>query len=281
MKRRIETVLIGIMLLMALLKANSQQLDSFQNSIVTRQKLFVDSIQLNEKGHRLAQDGIHDVEVQNENNEKILKVVAFGNSTTAYRKTIEQVFAERLPGMLMKAGLPAVVYNEGIPGSHTGRLSDNNRFKIPHALDRFEKVVLDRNPDIVTICFGLNDSWFDQGKEAPRIALNQYRSNLRYMIDELEKREVRIILMTPNAIGDKFERWRYNYTAQYAEAMRGLANEYKLPLIDQWQLFEAYAAQKGNKIDDLMLDGMHPNNQWHAQWAALIANEIEKIVNSQ
>ncbi|HLU89264.1 MAG TPA: hypothetical protein VKZ51_05480, partial [Cyclobacteriaceae bacterium] len=65
-----------------------------------------------------------------------LKIVAFGNSITAERKTVDQVFAQRLPGLLAQEGVNASVINSGIGGSHTGRRSDHDLFKIQHGMDR-------------------------------------------------------------------------------------------------------------------------------------------------
>ena len=90
-----------------------------------------------------------------------LTIVAFGNSITATRKTIDKVYAQRIPALLLKKGIKANVINSGIPGSHTGHVTDNNLFKIKHALDRFESDVLAYNPDIVIIGFGTNDAHID------------------------------------------------------------------------------------------------------------------------
>ncbi|HMR18771.1 MAG TPA: GDSL-type esterase/lipase family protein, partial [Sphingobacterium sp.] len=87
-----------------------------------------------------------------------LKIVAFGNSITAVRSNVQEVFAQRLPALLKDIGIEAIVVNAGIGGSHSGRLVDNDRIKVKHALDRFESAVLDEKPDLVIIGFGHNDS---------------------------------------------------------------------------------------------------------------------------
>lgn len=63
----------------------------------------------------------------------------------------------------------------GIGGSHTGSVKDHNRFKIRHALDRFQTDVLDYNPDVVIMQFGINDSYVDEGGDGAesRIPLNK------------------------------------------------------------------------------------------------------------
>ena len=157
----------------------------------------------------------------------------------------------------------------------------NNRHKVQHARNRFQESVLDRQPDITIICFGLNDSWIDSGKEKSRIPLDDYENNLQFMISELKKNDVDIILMTPNAIGSDFEKWRYDRTYKYTEVVRKLADKNQLPLIDQWAKFELYTSEEGKEIDDLLLDGMHPNDVWHEELANLITDEIIQLVNNK
>jgi len=209
-----------------------------------------------------------------------LRIVAFGNSTTATRKTISSVYAQRLPDVLSRKGIPCIVFNEGIPGSHTGSVKDNNRHRGPHALDRFKESVLSRKPDIVIICFGLNDSWIDHGKKESRIPPNEYRENLLQMTTKLQQRNIITILMTPNAIGSKYETWRYKNSSRYADIVRSLADEKDIPLVDQWKMFEEYDSQEGQEIDDLLLDGMHPNDRWHQKLSVLLANTILNQLNN-
>lgn len=210
---------------------------------------------------------------------KPLKIVAFGNSTTATRNTIFGVYSQHLPELLLNEGIPNVIYNEGVGGSHTGHLADNNKHRVAHALDRFEEAVLAKSPDIVIINFGLNDSWHDDDSNKPRIPVLDYEKNLRFMIESCLQNDSKIILLTPNALGKKFEKWRYDYTLKYVKVVRKLAKEYNVSLIDQWQAFEDYA-QKGKDMDELLLDGLHPNNKWHKKLAKKLTNEIVLITKS-
>ncbi|MCK5366906.1 MAG: SGNH/GDSL hydrolase family protein, partial [Cyclobacteriaceae bacterium] len=135
-----------------------------------------------------------------------LKIVTFGNSTTAYRNTITGVYSQRLPGLLLKEGIPNIIYNEGVGGSHTGRLVDNDRHKVKHAMDRLESRVLAKNPDITVVCFGINDSWIDTGKDKPRIPLDDFEKNLNYIVETIQKEGSSVLLMTPNALGKRHEK---------------------------------------------------------------------------
>ncbi|MCK5105506.1 MAG: hypothetical protein KAR17_21930 [Cyclobacteriaceae bacterium] len=209
-----------------------------------------------------------------------LKIVAFGNSTTAFRNTITGVYTQRLPGLLLKEGIPNIIYNEGVGGSHTGRLVDNDRHKVKHALDRLEYRVLAKKPDITVVCFGINDSWIDTGKDAPRIPLEDFEKNLKYIVETIQKEKSSVILMTPNALGKRHEKWRYDGTEKYVEVIRNIANQQKVILIDQWKIWENYAAS-GKDIDDFLLDGTHPNDIWHEQLAELLAENITQLIKNK
>lgn len=247
--------------------ANNEEALSINEISIQNTSLRADSSELSLRfsGSELSGDSL---------TENRIRIVAFGNSTTAYRRTITGVYAQRLPEKLSQAGIPNRIFNEGIPGSHTGYLSDNRRHNIPHALNRFDESVLSRDPDVVIICFGLNDSWTDAGEEEPRISAENYLLNLSYMVSELKNQKAFIILMTPNAIGSKYETWRYENASRYAQIVRDLAIRENIPYIDQWKLFEEYGSVEGQEIDKLLLDGMHPNDAWHEKLSALLSTII-------
>jgi lysophospholipase L1-like esterase len=205
-----------------------------------------------------------------------LTIVAFGNSTTAPRRTIDSVYSDRLPDLLAGSGITCRVINSGVGGSHTGRLTDNNKHKWAHGLDRFQTAVLDHDPDIVIIQFGINDSYIDGGGQQgeSRIPLDKYKENLRYMVQKLHESESIVLLMTPNAFGSNKEYWRHVRLAEYAQACRDLANEELVELIDIYKAFESYGNGSLELRDELLLDGVHPNDAGHKISSELIANRI-------
>lgn len=209
-----------------------------------------------------------------------LKIVAFGDSTTAIRGTIEQVYAQRLPNLLKEKGFAAKVINAGVGGSHTGRRKDNGFHGCEHALDRFNKAVRAHEPDIVIVQFGLNDSWVDTGRpiNASRIPLEDYRKNLLHIVSTLSDDGIIVILMTSNCIGAEFEQWRYKLTESYAQAARELSESQSKPIVDVWMLFESYGKQRGRSTEDLLLDGVHPNDRGHAIIAAALTDQIATIL---
>lgn len=205
-----------------------------------------------------------------------LTIIAFGNSITATRATIDQVFAQRLPDLLLAEGIPCRIINAGIGGSHTGSRSDHDLFKIKHAKDRFESDVLSKDPDITLIGFGTNDAYIDtKVKNGPsRIPLDDYRSNLTDFIRRLQAKGSRIILIAPNILGEKYPHFQNRRLLEYVKVVRKLAKKFHTGLVDNYKLFQKYGRKKNSLIDDLMLDGVHPNDKGHE----LIAREIMKEI---
>lgn len=210
-------------------------------------------------------------------NNQCIKIVAFGNSTTAPRKNIEKVYIERVHESLIKDGVVNSIINSGIGGSHTGSINDNNYAKIEHAMDRFQKAVLDYQPNWVTLDFGLNDSWQDKGKDsASRISVNKFEKNLVYFIDKILAQQGKVILLTPNPIGKKFEKWRYNKVIEYKKATKRIAQRKHIYWINSWKLFDKYTKENHIELDAILLDGIHPNDIGHQIIAEAITKIIEK-----
>jgi lysophospholipase L1-like esterase len=217
-----------------------------------------------------------------------LMVVAFGDSTTAPRivnKKPLTVYADLLGRELPEKGLDAVVVNAGIGGHNTG-----------HARARFARDVLAYQPNLVVIQFGINDSGVDVWKTPPatkpRVAIDRYEANLRYLIGALRARQSQVILMTPNPL-----RWTDKLKAmygkppykpddpngfnvllhRYAGVVRQIAQQEKLPLIDIYATFEKHGQAEGHSTDELLLDGMHPNAKGHRMIADLLFAQINQM----
>lgn len=205
-----------------------------------------------------------------------LCIVAFGNSITAERNTVKQVFAQRLPQLLAAQGVPCRVINSGIGGSHTGRRIDHDLFKIAHALDRLESAVLDKNPDITIISFGTNDSYIDSKvRNGPsRIPLKDFTSNLEFIISSIQNSGSKIILMAPNCLGHAYPEFQNHRLARYVRVIRKLAKKYNTAFFNNYKFFKDYDSRRGQSMDDLMLDGVHPNDKGHE----IMAGQLFKLI---
>lgn len=197
-------------------------------------------------------------------------IVTFGDSTTAPRGNLA-IYAQRLDQVLARQGIPATIINAGVGGNTTSM-----------ARRRFETDVLRHNPKLVIIQFGINDSAVDVYKQPPatlpRVPFATYRDNLLYFIATLKGRGTQVILMTPNLLHwtpnlkELYGKPPYNpddpdgfnlYLRDYAQAVRDIAKEQKVPLVDIYKAYEDYAKDPGRTADELLLDGMHPNAKGH------------------
>jgi lysophospholipase L1-like esterase len=211
-------------------------------------------------------------------------LVAFGDSTTAYRSSVPKVYSqilqEQLPGLL---GESVSVYNAGV--------GSNNTY---NALGRLDTDVRSHDPDTVIIQFGINDSWVYSGVEgdyssvpidaamqsgSPYAFRGNYTDNLTTMINTLKSDGARVVLMTPNQLqttGPGAEMlWRNTLLGTYAQAVRNVAAATHVELVDVWQMYSDYAAGPGHSINDLLVDSQHPNQAGHQMEAdALIATIV-------
>ena len=169
----------------------------------------------------------------------------FVNAFSSYPHFVHKMIAERFPFAV------ANVIVTGIGGENP-----------INGAKRFERDVLNHNPEIVSINYGLrneNDSDNETGA-------------WREMIEKSLKRDIKIILVTP--IWNSFyytlgEKW--DNTFKTAEAIRSLADEYETGLADAFAAFERYINAGGN-LANLLSHVNHPTETGHR----LIADEFGK-----
>lgn len=223
----------------------------------------------------------HNTFVQRHLEKRTIQIVAFGNSITAPRPSVDQVFAQRLPALLAARGIDATVINAGVGGSHTGKLEDNNFTKVKHALDRFDEDVLTHHPDVVIIGFGTNDAYIDSGDPngPSRISLPKYRENLSYMIESLQQRGIKVILVAPSPLAAPRPDFQNERLYQYVKEVRRLSKKYRTGLADNHKLFKNYK-HMGKKYETLLPDGVHPNDEGHRIIAENMCNQLSKLLRN-
>lgn len=116
-----------------------------------------------------------------------ITIVAFGDSVTHGAVSpgeinYETVYWNRLRRKInaVRSYVPVNVINAGIGGITAG-----------DSLDRMESQVLSHNPDLVIVCFGLNDV---------NLELNEFLEPLGTIFDKCIQRGVEVIYMTPNML---------------------------------------------------------------------------------
>jgi lysophospholipase L1-like esterase len=202
----------------------------------------------------------------------------FGDSTTAPRGNVT-VYADRVNTMLQSIGSSLSAYNAGVPSNTTAQ-----------AVKRLQTDVLAYKPRIVVMQFGLNDCAIDVWKKPPatepRVSKEAFIANYRSMIATTQKAGAKVILMTTNPL-----RWHsktrelygkppYKPDAEdgfesptllaYNQAIRVLAKDLNVHLIDVHAAYPAFAAKKKTFITDMLPDGMHPGDLGHELVAELL-----------
>lgn len=201
-----------------------------------------------------------------------LNIVTLGDSITKGVRpgvTADQTFAARLETALGQAGSRATVINVGIGGERTDQ-----------ALQRIDGVIDAYRPTIVTIMYGTNDSYVDQGAKASRIGVDEYRQNLLQLVARVRAAEVIPVLMTeprwasnagPNGVGEhpnvRLER--------YMEVCREVAKQQQVPLVDHFAHWTK-SESEGIDLAEWTTDACHPNPRGHAELAQLILPAVEK-----
>lgn len=187
------------------------------------------------------------------------KIIAFGDSLTARTGYVKMLYGY----------LGTEVINAGIGGNTT-----------VHAKARFKADVLDQNPDIVLICFGMNDQAKQLSGGNPLTALADYRENLAYFARELKAAGADVVFVTPNPVCT--EKGWYSAGAYgldygnpdnmnaFCNAMRSVAMEYGCTLVD----INAECRKEDLKEFCGAGDGIHQSAYGHSRFAELIANHL-------
>lgn len=211
-----------------------------------------------------------------------LTIVCLGNSTTAARRNLREPYPERLQALLRTAGIPARVHNAGKGGSHAGTLADNAFHRIAHGTDRFRIDALSRKPEWLVVAFGINDSWQDKGRGTPpRIPLPRFREYLTAFVHSMDSIGGRTLILGPNPLGSRYERFRKRQLDQYRRAARHVAHRTGAIWVDKHPAFRRACRTSGRPLDSLLLDGMHPNDEGHAIVASILSQTIRKHQGSR
>ncbi len=213
-------------------------------------------------------------------------IIMFGDSTTAPRGSI-QVYATLVGTALQSIGSSLSVHNAGIPSNTTVQ-----------ARKRLQEDVLRHKPRVIVMQFGINDSAVDVWKmppmTEPRVSLSTYIDNYRAMITEAQKQGAKVIVMTTNPLRwtsklrELYGKPPYNADAengfeslnlvQYNEALRKLAAELKVSLVDVHAAYPTFAAKNKTTIDAMLTDGMHPGELGHQLVAEMLVTAIRDAV---
>jgi acyl-CoA thioesterase I len=135
-------------------------------------------------------------------------------------------------------------------------------------LERFQRDVLDKHPQLVTISVGVNDVWhgfYDNHPlgDGPRgVPLSDYRANVEQMMERASAAGVRVALLSTTVIHEDLANRENAKLVGYNEALRELASRHGAAFLDLQRPFQAliraYRAT-GARDDLLTVDGVHMN----------------------
>lgn len=186
------------------------------------------------------------------------RIVCFGDSITGvyYHSGGQRAWCDML-GLALEKAYPRAnleMFNAGISG-HTTK----------EALSRIQRDVLDRNPHLVVVKFGMND--------VARVPIDQFKNNLKTIAKRCLASGSAVVLCTPNSVFENKPRPNARLD-EYSDVVRNIAKALNLPLVD---LFRDW--QKQRKKDEiewslLMSDAIHPNMNGHRRIAELVTHTI-------
>ncbi|MBQ1847825.1 MAG: hypothetical protein II135_07470, partial [Clostridia bacterium] len=170
-------------------------------------------------------------------------IVAFGDSLTAFTGWVSMLAGE----------LGTDVINSGVGGDKT-----------TDALSRLKKDVLDKEPDIVLIMFGMNDQAMQISTSSPLVGIRAYERNMRKIINAVLDIGAEPVLMTCNNVctdtgyyvkGEYGLDYGTGNIQKYFEVLHKLAEEYGINLIDM----NSRIAEEGLKDSFICApgDGIH------------------------
>lgn len=146
---------------------------------------------------------------------------------------------------------------------------------------RMEEDVLAKNPDMVVIYVGVNDVWHKTSSGTGTDA-DKFEKFYLAVINKLRARNIKIIVCTPAAIGEKtdFSNQQDGDLNNYSNIIRRIAARNNLALVDLRKSFLDYNLKnnKDNKESGILTtDRVHLN----AAGNQLVADEMWKVIKSQ
>lgn len=198
------------------------------------------------------------------------KVIFFGDSITQAGVN-PGGYIMRIDSMCTKEGLKE---NYDFAGAGIG----GN--KIYDLYLRMEEDVLAKKPDIVVVYAGVNDVWH-KATSGTGTDADKFVKFYQAVIKKLKDNNIKIILCTPAAIGEKtdFSNSQDGDLNEYSKLIRILAQKNNLPLVDLRAKFLEYNLKNNPDNKDrgiLTTDRVHLNEKGNQ----LVADEMWKLIKA-
>lgn len=180
----------------------------------------------------------------------------FDNLGRSYVRVIENMLMAWYPKLNIR------ITNSGISGNTSKDL-----------LERFDRDVVELNPQWVSICIGINDVWRQFDVPACRdyaVSVEEYEKNLETMILKIRGKVKGIFICTPYYIEPNKSDLMRNRMDEYIKVCKYLAQKYNCELVDFQSMYDEFCKYKHSSI--IAWDRVHPNQMG----ATLMAKEFLK-----
>lgn len=132
-------------------------------------------------------------------------------------------------------------------------------------LARIQREVLDRQPHLVVVMFGMND--------VTRVPLETFVANLQAITQKCHAAGAAVVLCTPNSVYENPARPMAKL-AEYSARIRQLTQAADLPLVDCFEEYRTLRERDELAWMLLMSDEIHPNMHGHRRFAEQMAEAI-------
>ena len=180
----------------------------------------------------------------------------FDNLGKSYVRVIDNMLAAYYPEVFLR------VTNSGISGNTSKDL-----------IARFDRDVVDLNPDWVSICIGINDVWrqFDSPALTDLCVLpDEYEKNVENMILKVKGKVKGIFVLSPYIIEPNTEDMMRKRMDEYVNICKGLADKHKCIFVNFQEMYSKYCKIRHSSY--IAWDRIHPNQIG----ATLMAREFLK-----
>ena len=198
-----------------------------------------------------AGDSVTDMKSNNPVGEGLFDNLGFG-----YVRVISNLIAACYPELTVR------ITNSGISG-HTSR----------NLLERFDRDVVDLNPDWVSICIGINDVWRQFDLPAfvrDHIQPEEYERNVEEMILKVKGKVKGIFLLSPYIMEPNEKDMMRARMDEYVAICAQLAQKHGCIYVDFQKLYADYCSIRHSSY--IAWDRIHPNQVG----ATLMAKEFLK-----
>lgn len=203
---------------------------------------------------------------------KVHRIVMMGDSITQFGsgpKGYVTLVDETLDAFRPRD--PFEVVNVGVSGQ-----------KAPQMLARFEKDVVDRHPDLVTISVGVNDVWHNfrdrawkarvpAGDSGAGVTLPEYLKSVETMVDMAKSAGAQVVLLSPTLVFEDLDAAENKRMEAYVRAEEALAKRKGVGFVNLYRAcadaVAAYQRVAGRRQLLLTVDGVHMNDAGNALMA--------------